>query len=134
MPIIGLKFHSKKYEFSPSALARVRYSISRSQGKWKDHLLHRWQGWGFLTRWQRSKFIDLILNLQSENAHNMLCLLMGESPLDSKQVLRLTFESDQPLPLDCVRKRDDWITKADYVFTHKLSRIAEFLSIERSTP
>ena len=106
----------------------------RSQGKWKDHLLHRWQGWGFLTRWQRSKFIDLIFNLQSENSHNMLCLLMGESPLDSKQVLRLTFESDQPLPLDCVRKRDDWITKADYVFTHKSPRIAEFLSIERSTP
>ena len=106
----------------------------RSQGKWKNRLLRNWLGWGFLTRWQRSKFIDLIFNLQSDNVHSMLCLLMGESPLDSKQVLRLTFESDQPLPLDDVRKRDDWITKADRIFTHESPRIAEFLSIERSTP
>ena len=106
---------------------------ARSQGKWKDRLL-RCQGWGFLTRWQSSKFIDLIFNLQSENAHNMLCLLLGESPLDSNHVLRLTFESDQPLPFDCVRKGDDWITKADHTFTHESQRIAEFLSIGQSTP
>ena len=61
----------------------------RSEGKYKDRLLRRWQGWGFLTRWQRSKFLDLIFNLQSDNAHSMLCLLFGESPLNSKQVLRL---------------------------------------------
>lgn len=105
----------------------------RSQGKWKDRLVGNWQGWGLLSRWRSSKFVDLIFNLQSDNAHNMLCLLLGESPRNSKQVLRLTFEADQPLPLDCVRKRDDWITKADYVFTHESPRIAEFLSIERST-
>ena len=38
----------------------------RSEGKFRDYLLRSWQGWGFVTRWQRSKFIDLILNLQSE--------------------------------------------------------------------
>ena len=94
----------------------------------------RWQGWGLLGRWQRGKFIDLIFNLQSDNAHNMLCLLMGESPLESQRILRLTFEADQPLPMDSVKMEDDWITKADHVFTHHSSTIAEFLGISGNTP
>ena len=101
----------------------------RSEGKFRDYLLRSWQGWGFVTRWQRSKFIDLILNLQSENAHNMLCLLFGESPIEPKQVLRLNFESDRSLPLDLVSKRNDWISEADHIFTHQSPRIAKFLSI-----
>ena len=105
----------------------------RSAGKWKDRLARSWQGWGLATRWQRSKFVDLILNLQSENAHNMLCLLLGESPLDPKHVLRLTFESDLPLPMDSVEKQYDWIAKADHIFTHKSQKIGEFLSLKRST-
>ncbi len=102
----------------------------RSEDKFRDCLLRSWQGWGFVTCWKRSKFIDLILNLQSENAHNMLCLLFGESPLDSKQVLRLNFESDRPLSLDSVSKRYDWISEADRTFTHQSPRIAQFLSIK----
>ena len=106
---------------------------SRSKGKWKDRLVYNWQGWGFATRWRSSKFIELILNLQSENAHNMLCLLLGESPLEPKRVLRLTFESDQPLPMDSTEKRHDWVAKADHIFTHNAAKIAAFLSIERSS-
>ena len=105
----------------------------RSKGKWKDRLVYSWQGWGFATRWGGSKFIDLILNLQSDNAHNMLCLLLGESPLEPRQVLRLTFESDQSLSMDSTEKRHDWVAKADYVFTHNAAKIASFLSIERSS-
>lgn len=127
-----LKIPLKKMRILSIGTGKSKTFYPRSQGKWKDHVLHSWQGWGLLTRWQHSKFIDLIFNLQSDNAHNMLCLLMGESPRNSKQVLRLTFEADEPLPLDCVRRRDDWITKADYVFTHESPRIAKFLSIERS--
>lgn len=101
----------------------------RSSGKWKDRLVRSWQGWGLATRWQRSKLLDLILNLQSDNAHNMLCLLLGESPLDPKHVLRLTFESDRPLPMDSARRRDEWIARADHAFTHNAPRIADFLAI-----
>lgn len=101
----------------------------RSAGKWKDRLVRSWQGWGVATRWQGSKLLDLILNLQSDNAHNMLCLLLDESPLDPKRVLRLTFESDQPLPMDSARRRDEWVARADHVFTHNATRIAKFLSI-----
>ena len=104
----------------------------RSEGKLKDRL-NRWQGWGLATRWEGSKFVDLILNLQSENAHNMLCLLLGQSPLDPKDVLRLTFESDLPLPMDSVEKQYDWIARADHVFTHNSPKIGDFLSLERST-
>ena len=104
----------------------------RSEGKLKDRL-KRWQGWGLATRWERSKFVDLILNLQSENAHNMLCLLLGQSPLDPKDVLRLTFESDLPLPMDSVEKQYDWIARADHVFTHHSPKIGDFLSLGRST-
>ena len=105
----------------------------RSKGKWKDRLVYSWQGWGLATRWGGSKFIDLILNLQSDNAHNMLCLLLGESPLEPKRVLRLTFESDQSLSMDSTEKRHDWVAKADYVFTHNAAKIAAFLSIEGSS-
>lgn len=101
----------------------------RSTGKWRDRLVRSWQGWGIASRWQRRMLLDLILNLQSANAHNMLCLLLGESPRDPKSVLRLTFESDRPLPMDSTHKRSEWIAKADHTFTHNSARVANFLSI-----
>ena len=104
----------------------------RSKGKWRDRLYYKWMGWGLATRWRGPKLLDLILNLQSDCSHNMLCLLLGDNPSDSKQVLRLTFESDCPLPLDATGKRHDWVAKADHVFTHNARRIEEFLSIERT--
>ena len=105
----------------------------RSHGKWKDRLFYSWKGWGFATRWERRKFIDLVFNLQSDNAHNMLCLLMGDSPLEPKRVLRLTFESDQALSMDSTEKQHDWVSKADRVFSHNATKIVEFLSIERTS-
>ena len=99
-----------------------------SAGKWRDRLVRSWQGWGLLTRWGGSQLLDLILNLQSETAHNTLCLLLKESPLQPKQVLRITFESDSPLPLDDAAKTNDWIAKADHQFTHLSPQISRFLS------
>lgn len=99
-----------------------------SAGKWRDRLVRSWQGWGLLTRWQGSRLLDLILNLQSETAHNTLCLLFKESPHESEQVLRITFESDRPLPMDDAAKTRDWIAKADHQFTHLQTRISHFLS------
>ena len=79
-------------------------------------------GWGFLTRWRSRKFIEMLLNLQSENAHNMLGLL-----LEGSQVLRLSFCSDADLPIDAPDEFDDLITKADYDFTHNAASIKSFL-------
>jgi hypothetical protein len=96
---------------------------------WQDWLIRSWQGWGFATRWQQSKLLDLILNLQSDTAHNMLCLLLQENPIDPKRVCRLTFESDQRLPMDSARKADDWVSRADHCFTHNADRIKRFLDL-----
>lgn len=104
----------------------------KTEGSWKDWLIRSWQGWGFAIRWQRSKLLDLILGLQADNAHNMLCLLLGENPIDPKQVCRLTFESDSHLPMDSVRHGDDWIAKADHCFTHHSPRLKQFLNIDGS--
>jgi hypothetical protein len=101
----------------------------RSEGWRKDWFIRSWQGWGFATRWQRSKLIDLILNLQSDTAHNMLCLLFKESPLDPTRVVRLTFESDNCLPMDAVCHGDDWISRADHCFTHNAPKVKEFLGL-----
>jgi len=100
---------------------------TRSDGKLHDLLIRSWQGWGFATRWQRSKLLDLILNLQSDAAHNMLCLLLRESPGEGKNICRLTFESDAPLPMDATTKLPDWISQADKTFTHNAARVVEFL-------
>lgn len=111
--------------------SRVFYP--RSIGGWHDRLIRSWQGWGLATRWQRSRLLDLILTLQSESTNNTLCLLFGTSPLASTQVLRLTFESDRPLPMDFPGKAKDWIAKADYTFTHRASQIADFLATGGTT-
>ena len=124
-----LKIPLKNLRVLSIGTGRSRIFYPRSDGKFKDHLFRRWQGWGFVTRWKRSRFIDLILNLQSENAHNSLCLMLGESPINPKQVLRLNFESDRPLPLDSVSKQSDWISEADRTFTHQSHEIARFMSI-----
>ena len=102
----------------------------QSTGKWRERLIRSWQGWGVATRWERNKLLDLILNLQSATAHNMLCLLLRESPLDPEHVLRLTFESDLPLPMDSTHKRGDWVAKSDLVFSHYSTKIARFLAIQ----
>jgi len=94
-----------------------------------DWFIRSWQGWGFTTKWGGNKLIDLILNLQADTAHNMLCLLLGENPLESKSVCRINFESDTRLPMDSARKIDDWISVADKDFTHKADKIKEFLDL-----
>ena len=53
-------------------------------------LLKSLTGWGFATKWGRGKFIDMILNLQSQTANNMLGLALRPD-----QLLRINFESDR---------------------------------------
>lgn len=78
-------------------------------------------GWGFATRWRRGKFIEMLLNLQAENADNLLGLLINRD-----QILRINFESDKDLPLDQSDEIDDLVSRADQEFTHKSLRIKEF--------
>ena len=79
-------------------------------------------GWGFLTRWQGGKFVELILNLQSQNSDNMLGLL-----LEKDQILRLNFSSNQELPLDDPKEYADLTALAAHEITHKSKEIQQFL-------
>lgn len=80
-------------------------------------------GWGLATRWGRSKFIQMLMSLQSETANNMVGLLLNQD-----QILRLNFESDKSLPLDCPKEFDDLVTRADREFTHSSAEIKAFLN------
>ena len=81
-------------------------------------------GWGILSRWGGPRFIDMLLNLQSQTANNMLGLLIKR-----EQLLRINFESDRRLPLDDVGMLNDWVSKADHDFTHRSAEIKKFLEI-----
>jgi predicted acylesterase/phospholipase RssA len=82
-------------------------------------------GWGFATRWGRGKFIDMILNLQSQTANSMVGLL-----LRPEQVLRINFDSDTPMPLDDPNEYSKLVSRADKDFTHNASAIRQFLRAE----
>jgi len=90
----------------------------------KNKQLTKLTGWGFLTGWERERLIEMILNLQSETADNMLSLL-----LDSNQIMRINFESDRKLPIDDVAMKKDLQSKADRYFTHNSEKIRSFLEI-----
>ena len=79
-------------------------------------------GWGFLTRWRGGKFVEMILNLQAQNATNMLGLL-----LEPEQILRLNFISDAELPLDDPSEYSDLIALAAHTFTHQATDIGQFV-------
>ena len=89
----------------------------------RTSLSKRMMGWGFATRWGASKFINMLLNLQSETVSNTLKLL-----LDENQVTRVNFSSDTDLSLDDPKMYADLCSKADREFTHMSKEIATFFS------
>ncbi len=90
----------------------------------KNTFLSKFFGWGFLTRWQRERLIEMILNLQSETVDNILSLL-----LDECQIMRINFESDRKLPIDDIEMNKDLQSKADRYFSHNSEKIKSFLAI-----
>lgn len=80
------------------------------------------RNWGALTGWGGPEIIDLILNLQSKTAGNMLGLL-----LPSNQYYRINFERSTKLSLDGVEILSDLKAIADRIFTEKCTEIKTFL-------
>ncbi len=78
--------------------------------------------WGLINGWKHKEFISFILSLQSQSALNYLNLM-----LRPRQIKRVDFESDLPLPMDDVSKLDDLISKADRNFTHESESIRAFI-------
>lgn len=103
----------------------VGTGISNKFYNQKDTFLNKIFGWGFLTKWGGSKFIDMLLNLQSQTADNMLGLLLEKD----RQIMRINFDSDQALSLSDTKIYKTWISKADFKFTHESANIKKFLEI-----
>lgn len=93
----------------------------------KKTWLKKRMGWGFATLWGRTKFIDMVFNLQSQTADNMLGLLLDKE----SQVKRINFESDMDLPLDDVGRLEDWCSRADQIFTYSSKDISDFLDLPK---
>jgi uncharacterized protein len=98
--------------------------ISNKYYSQKSSFIQNILGWGIALKWGNSKFIEMIFNLQSETATNLVGLL-----LKKEQILRLNFKSDRQLTLDNPREVEDLLSCADRDFTYKSKNIATFLNI-----
>lgn len=78
--------------------------------------------WGLLNGWKGKEFIEFMMSLQAQSTANYLKLL-----LKPEQILRIDFESDNPLPLDDVTQIDELISRAGREFTHKSTKIRDFM-------
>jgi len=83
------------------------------------------KAWGLINGWKNKEFINFILSLQSQSAHNYLGLIV-----EPHQLKRIDFESDNPLPLDDVSAIGDLISRADNKFTHESAAIKKFILSE----
>jgi patatin-like phospholipase/acyl hydrolase len=81
--------------------------------------------WGVMTGWGVAGLIDVILNLQSKNADNMLGLLLPDT-----QYLRINFSRDHKLSLDDVESLPELRSIADRLFTENTAAIRKLLDIE----
>jgi len=82
--------------------------------------------WGLVTGWKGKKLIDMILNLQSKSAQNMVGLMLNRN-----QYLRINFEKEKPLSLDDIRSVSDLISVADHDFTYNYNNIKDFLETSK---
>lgn len=81
--------------------------------------------WGFLTGWKGKEFISFLLSLQAQSTQNYLQLMLTDN-----QLIRLNFESDNPLPLDDASTLDDLVSRADRTFTHETAKLKKFFNID----
>ncbi len=79
--------------------------------------------WGLLTGWKNLEFISFLLSLQAQSTQNYLQLMLGKD-----QLIRLDFESDNPLPMDDVAVLYDLISRADRTFTHESAELMKFFN------
>ncbi len=76
--------------------------------------------WGLMLGWGGAEFIEFLLSLQAVSTNNYLKLMIND------RLLRLNFESDNPLPLDDYSAIDDLVARADKEFTYNSDKILKF--------
>lgn len=85
----------------------------------------RKRAWGVATGWGISGLIDLLLNLQSKNTHNMLGIM-----LSANNYVRLSFEREKKLSLDDIESLPELRSVADRVFAERADAIRSLLGNE----
>jgi patatin-like phospholipase/acyl hydrolase len=81
------------------------------------------RSWGLTGGWKGTELITFFLSLQSQATSNYLYLM-----LSPRQIRRIDFESDSPLPMDDCSMIDDLISRADRDFTRNAEGIRRFLA------
>ena len=114
---LGINFSDIKIFSIGTGLYKPEYNMDVHKNKKKR--------WGAINGWKGLKLLDLIMSLQAQSVHNYLSLL-----LKPEQIKRLSFESEQPLPLDETTCVDKFLSKADSMFTYEATKIKEFLEIK----
>lgn len=89
-----------------------------------------WPRWKLAVPTGRRRFVDMLFGLQSDAAHNTLCLLLGTNPQAATQVMRMTFRTSRPMVLDDLGSIPNLTSRADRQFTHDAEKIRSFLGIE----
>ena len=112
---LGIDFSDVKIFSVGTGLYKPEYDINKVKNK----------KWGAINGWKGLKLLDLIMSLQAQSVHNYLSLL-----LKPEQIKRISFETDQVLPLDETTCVDKFLSKADSMFTYEAASIKEFLEIE----
>lgn len=82
------------------------------------------KNWGAITGWGGPEIIDLLLNLQSKSAGNMVKLL------PKGEYIRLNFSRENKLSLDDVSILNDLKAIADSVFADEFSSIKSFFEVQ----
>ena len=84
--------------------------------------------WGLINGWGGSGLIDLMMNLQSKNTHNMIKLL-----IPSSRYLRVDFSRDHKLSLDDTASLGDLKSIAEREFSEHCKEMRALLDLPQST-
>lgn len=123
-PILAAYIEATTYLHKPQSSLKFLSMGTGIQNYFYPHnvsCLRKKTGWGFLTRWQREKFISFMLSLQVESAWNIVKRLVKED-----QITRLDFQKDGVLALDDPRDCKDLKSRADQEFSDKHKTIEKF--------
>lgn len=83
------------------------------------------KNWGLLNGWRGKEFISFLISLQAQSTQNYLQLMLSK-----EQLIRMDFESDNPLPMDDVAIVEDLVSRADRTFTHHSAELKKFFNVD----
>jgi len=84
-------------------------------------------GWGLINGWGGSGLVDLMMNLQSKNTHNMIKLLLPDD-----HYIRVNFSRDHKLSLDEVESLSDLRSIAERLFAQYARDMTRLIEVNQN--